>query len=90
MNRDVLLHRTGRVYLGESPNSGPHPGYRGPLEMDALGVHITWDCETLQLIKEHEDGRVDWEWEPALVEELVPWHRVYSIEWTDSEPPPDV
>jgi hypothetical protein len=57
--------------------------------MDVLGVYITWDCEALQINEPDNQGFISHEWEPALVEELVPWHRVYSIEWLDSEDPPD-
>jgi hypothetical protein len=82
------MTRPGRVFLHPQPNTGPHPGYRGPLSMDALGVYITWDCESLQ-VSEDDEGIVSHEWEPALVEELVPWNRVHSVEWLDSEEPPD-
>jgi len=75
------LPLVGRVYVGPEPKIGPHPGYRGPIRVDVLGVHIDWDCECL-IIGDSVDGAwPDSEWQPVLRESLVPWHRVDLIEW---------
>jgi hypothetical protein len=75
---------TGRVYLGLEPDTGPHPGYRGPIRADVLGVHIDRDCELLVIKDSFTHGWPDSEWEPVDGELLVPWHRVDSIEWETS------
>jgi hypothetical protein len=77
--------RSGRVYLGSEPECGPHPGFRGPVRVDALGVHLDEDCEWLYIA----DEPAHWpnsEWEPCERPQLVPWHRVHSIEWGGDEP----
>lgn len=71
-----IPHRWGRVYLGPS-TGGPHEGYKGLIEADALGVHIDVSCEYLLVDREG----VESEWIPVEIPVLVPWHRVDSIEW---------
>lgn len=78
-----------RVYLGPEPERGPHPGYQGPIRLDARGVHIDSDCQVLEI----RDEPVIWPdsaW--ALVETpcLIPWHRIDLIEWRDDLVPDPV
>jgi hypothetical protein len=62
-----------RVYLHPEPASGPHPGYRGDITADVLGVHLQPDAE---LISNDDHG-----WDVLGIEITVPWARVNSIEW---------
>lgn len=73
--------RHGRLYLEPEPEVGPHPGYRGLLTIDALGVHVGLNCEYLYV---DPGDRSNWplaDWEPVERELLVPWARVHLIEW---------
>lgn len=82
MNGPPVSGMTGyaRVYLGPEPEGGgPHPGIRGIITADAIGVHAPAECEWLMT----DDGTTVWE-SMALHTDMtttVPWHRVYSIEW---------
>lgn len=69
---NAIYHRPGRAYLGPEPVDGQHEGYRGQLVADSLGVHINRDCEYL--------GPAG-DWQPVEIAVLVPWHRVFAIEW---------
>lgn len=71
---------TGRLYIGDEPDRGPHPGYRGPLRVDALGVHVDENCEWLCIGEEPREWP-DSEWRPVERPALFPWHRVHLIEW---------
>jgi len=79
---DSRHSRVGRVFIGPSSEDGPHAGYRGPITVDVLGVHLTGECEYLS---EGLTYGEKYEWEPLFsvdVESmLVPWHRVHVIQW---------
>lgn len=76
---------TGRVYVGPQPERGPHPGYRGPLEIDTLGVHIGETCEELVIAHAPEDWP-DSSWHLIVSGPLLlPWHRVDIIEITNQQ-----
>lgn len=74
--------RPGRVYLEPEPECGAHPGFRGLLHVDALGVHLDIGCEVLT-VPPSEPGE-PWPmgaWDYLDRPLLVPWHCVHTIEW---------
>lgn len=75
--------RGGRLFLGEPPKSGPHPGYRGELLVSPVGVYVPVGAEYLPEGFRFGD---DWddEWCEMDVESLIPWHRVWLIEWEEA------
>ena len=76
------MSRAGRVFVGSEPARGPHPGYRGNIGVNEIGVHIDTECEYLFIA----DEPVEWpdsEWVPCETVALIPWHRIDLIEWTD-------
>jgi hypothetical protein len=74
------LVKQGCVYVGPVPEHGPHPGYRGPIQITGNGVHINTECEYL-LISDENCAISDWML--CEVPALLPWHRVHIIEWLD-------
>jgi hypothetical protein len=91
---NAVYHRPGRVYLEPEPQEGPHEGYRGPLVADSLGVHISTACEYLNVITRRAatelspgaaiaavDVTYDSEWVLVEIAVLIPWHRIWAIEW---------
>lgn len=76
----------GEGYTGEQRLRGPHPGYRGVVMVDAMGVHLSDMCEFLMIGLDTEEG--GWPtgtWEPVLKAMIVPWHRVDCVEWDEDE-----
>lgn len=67
-----------RVYVGPEPDGPGHPGYRGVMSYDELGVWPNSNCEWLL---SSLDGN-SFEWEPVEAPCLVPWHRIHLIEWS--------
>jgi hypothetical protein len=73
----------GRLYIGEDPERGAHPGYRGFLCADVVGVHV-YAGRTEWLWVDNESTRESWpmgEWDPVECNGIIPWHRVHAIEW---------
>jgi hypothetical protein len=73
----------GRVYLYPVPKDGPHPGYRGHLLADALGVHLDTSGEYLYIPDDEPH-----EWELLELAVTIPWPRINSIEWEEASPNP--
>lgn len=74
------LRGYGRVFLETREEVEiAHPGYRGPLLVDALGAWINDHCE--MLLPPTGDEEVSGEWVPVESQILVPWSRIDSIEW---------
>lgn len=73
----------GRVYMTPEPDHGPHPGYRGRIDLSPVGVHIDTDCDYLDIDIDDIDPLrwPDSRWKPVGTACLLPWHRVYLIEW---------
>jgi hypothetical protein len=73
-------HRVARVYIGSPPDNGPHPGYRGPITIDVVGVYVSRHCDYISEGSTYAEG---YEWERVYAAEasdlLVPWHRVDLI-----------
>jgi hypothetical protein len=78
------MGRVARVYIGSAPENGPHPGYRGPITLDVMGVYVGTDCDCIPEGSTYAEG---YEWErlhtfaPGAL--LVPWHRVDLIALDD-------
>ena len=76
----TIRDKYARVYIDPPQDDCCHSGYQGRITADKLGVHIPADCDYLPTDVEYDDGT---DWEPIGVACLIPWHRVYSIEWPD-------
>ncbi len=75
-----------RVYLHPEPEAGAHPGFRGDIEVDATGVHLTVDCELLT-VPDVTPGEA-WpmgSWDYIERPTLLPWNRVDVVEWLSAE-----
>lgn len=68
-----------RVYIGPEPESGPHPGYRGPVTATVFGVLVGDSAEWLFI--DAVAGHVhETTWLLVETRVLIPWHRIHSIE----------
>jgi hypothetical protein len=82
----VAIHEGyARVYAGPAPERGAHPGYRGHIQIDAVGVHLDEDCEWLAVDNDASQpgGWPMGEWECFDRPQTIPWHKIDSIEWQD-------
>ena len=70
-----------RIYLDPEPESGSHPGYRGRITADAMGAHLSSDCEWLAF--NSDDDRFDTEWELLDTAQTIPWARIHHIAWQE-------
>lgn len=77
-----LCHRI-RVYVDPEPERGPHPGYRGTVQLLAEGVHFDpkFGAEWLSVGLAVGDEWPESEWIPIETRTLVPWHRIHLIEF---------
>lgn len=67
-----------RLFVGDVPETGSHPGYRGSdLRADAAGVIVPAGSEILTGDLEDFNGV----WEKTETRVLIPWHRIDCLEW---------
>lgn len=76
-----------RVYFAPEPpdGEGHHPGVRGFIRADLLGIHLAPEVEWLYRTHDARGDVTGSEWEPMSCHTdatiTLPWHRVHSIEW---------
>jgi hypothetical protein len=69
----------GRIYLYPEPEAGAHPGYRGMLHADVLGVHlVAGGTEWLDI---DPDDPYKTAWNMVEVDTTIPWSRIDQIGW---------
>jgi hypothetical protein len=76
--------RYGRIYIGPEPERGPHPGYRGTLELDGPWVHLKAEStEWLSVSDDSSDGWPDSDWVQLPADVTVPASNIDQIQWGD-------